>query len=678
VAEATSQAPAKTGPYPYHPGFTYKPALDGIRGVGLIAILAYHGGYAHLIPGSVLSIDAFLVVSGYLITSLLLIEWGRKGGVALKAFWIRRARRLLPALFTVLIGVALYAALLAKPGELDTIRGDSIASLFYVANWRFIISGQSYFAIFGAPSPLRHLWTLAIEEQWYVIWPLLLPGILYLVRGKPKRLLFVILAMAALSALWMAWLFQPGIDPSRVYYGTDTRAQSLLIGAASAVFLFMRPGPRTAIGKGALQLAGIAGGVVTLFLWVELSFSSPALYRGGFALGSLAIAAAIAASVQPGRSPIGSFLSFEPFRLLGLVSYGVYLWHWPIFVVLTPTRTGLDGLSLWFLRVGVSIVVGIVSYHVVEMPFRRGALHGFAAKIAVPAAGAVALVAILFATSSLMPGYNVETASGLGTNPNTFTNEEVAKQQQSALEAVRNDPNADVALLVGDSVALTLGFYYSPGPGYENLLVKAETTTGCGIARGQIYSDGDYRFTKPECETWPDRWQAAVDEIDPKVTVISLGGWELFDRLVDGTHLEFGTPEFEAYIRSELELGLDILTSHGAKVVMVTMPCFEPVDDVLDGWGSERGDPERIVELNDLFTRVVDEYPGDTTVVDLHEFACPASQFDDQIPEPLQYDGVHFSQSGAKVVWDWLGPQVEAQFDHDGSSEQAGPAKAQR
>ena len=220
----------------------YMPALDGIRALAVAAVLLYHGEVSWA-QGGYLGVDAFFVLSGFLITSLLLAEWRGEGRIALSAFWARRARRLLPALFLVLAGVAVYGAVVAAPVELDQLRRDGLSALGYVANWGQIFSHQSYFQSFAAPSPLRHTWSLAIEEQFYLVWPLLVAGVLRWRRGSFRSLTMITGALLVASATWMVLLYTPGADPTRVYYGTDTRAQSLLMGALLALVLARRRRP---------------------------------------------------------------------------------------------------------------------------------------------------------------------------------------------------------------------------------------------------------------------------------------------------------------------------------------------------------------------------------------------------------------------------------------------------
>src|SRR5918992_2342578 len=215
-------------------GLPYAPGLDGLRALAVIAVLLYHAELSWL-PGGFLGVEVFFVISGYLITALLLTEWWQHGRVDLKRFWIRRARRLLPALY-LLLAVTLAYAVLFLPGEVAGLRGDVIAALGYVTNWYLVLGNESYFEAIGRPSLLKHLWSLAVEEQFYLLWPPVLALGLGVgaTRWRERRVLLVALAGAAASALLMALLYRPEVDPSRIYFGTDTRATGLLIGAALA------------------------------------------------------------------------------------------------------------------------------------------------------------------------------------------------------------------------------------------------------------------------------------------------------------------------------------------------------------------------------------------------------------------------------------------------------------
>ncbi|MFZ1577406.1 MAG: acyltransferase, partial [Nostocoides sp.] len=352
----------------------HRPGLDGVRALAVLGVLLYHGGVDWL-PGGFLGVDVFFVLSGFLITSLLLREHEVTGRVNLPDFWFRRACRLLPALVPVVIFVAGYAVTLAPDVVRDRLRGDLFATVGYVANWRFVIADTSYFEQYAAPTPLLHAWSLAIEEQFYLLWPLVL--LLLLRRGGgargTRRLTSLIAGGALASALTMALIYRPGFDPSRVYYGTDTRAQALLVGAAGAVIAVRgglwaaEPEHRMARWSATMGLTGLVGLAV---LGVAARDSAPWLYRGGFVLGALAALALVAGTVGAG-SALSRILAGAPLRIVGVASYGIYLWHWPVYVVLTPDRTDLSGPALLMLRLGITALLASVSYVLVEAPIRR-------------------------------------------------------------------------------------------------------------------------------------------------------------------------------------------------------------------------------------------------------------------------------------------------------------------
>jgi peptidoglycan/LPS O-acetylase OafA/YrhL len=339
------------------------------------------------LPGGFLGVEVFFVLSGYLITSLLLAEVQATGRVDLKSFWLRRARRLLPALY-LLLALSLTYALLFLPGEVNRLRGDALAAAVYITNWWAIFDHKSYFELVGRPSLYQHLWSLAVEEQFYLIWPPLFA--LAVAHWKRWRVLLAVLGGAAISTILMASLFHTGVDPSRVYYGTDTRAAELLIGAALA-FVWQPGMPRAWGGRIAARLHGWleqsrwanvaleALGVVTLVAVIDVFYRvgeySPRLYRGGFLLIALATAGLIASVVCQRTHYVSRALGWEPLRWLGLRSYGIYLWHWPVYMVTRPQLDiPLDGVPLFALRVALTLGLVELSYRFVETPCRHGAI----------------------------------------------------------------------------------------------------------------------------------------------------------------------------------------------------------------------------------------------------------------------------------------------------------------
>jgi peptidoglycan/LPS O-acetylase OafA/YrhL len=358
-----------------------------------MAVVVYHAGLGGL-AGGFLGVEVFFVISGFLITALLLAEHRSTGRIDPIAFWLRRARRLLPALF-FLLAATLAFAVIVVPDEIARLRADAIAAVVYITNWHLIAGDQSYFEAIGRPSLFVHLWSLAIEEQFYLFWPIVLG--LALLAGR-RVALALTLAGAAGSAVWLALLFDPASDPSRVYYGTDTRLTGLLLGAALA-FVWVPPVPSLAnlrpglsrrkrrrilaqaasLGRWGNTRLGWALDVVAIAalaglgaFFVLADAFEPMLYQGGLAVLAVLTTAVIAAAVHP-RAHVGRLLDVAPLRWVGTRSYAIYLWHWPIFALTRPgLDIPLDAPAVLVIRLGLTMLAAEFSYRFVEMPIRRG------------------------------------------------------------------------------------------------------------------------------------------------------------------------------------------------------------------------------------------------------------------------------------------------------------------
>lgn len=354
------------------PRLPHMPCLDGLRALAVGAVLLYHAGVPG-IPGGFLGVEVFFTLSGYLITSLLLAERAATGSIDLAGFWLRRARRLLPALFAVLAVTVGYAVLFL-PDELAGLRGDAASGLLYANNWYQVFARRSYFESMGRPSLLQHLWSLSVEEQFYLLWP---PAFCLLARLRRPFALVLVLAGGAASAFWMAALYRPDADPTRVYYGTDTRAAGILIGAALAWVI--RPVSRSPAKRpDGANAAGLIALSALLACAVGLDESREFLYRGGFAVTALATAALIAATVLAPASWAASALAWPPLRWIGARSYGLYLWHYPVFMVTRPQLdVALDGPALLTVRLGLTLLLAACSYTWLELPVRNGAFAEF-------------------------------------------------------------------------------------------------------------------------------------------------------------------------------------------------------------------------------------------------------------------------------------------------------------
>ncbi len=632
-------------------------ALDGLRGLAVAAVLLFHGGVAAL-PGGFLGVDAFFVLSGFLITTLLLAEHARTGRIDLAGFWARRARRLLPALLLTLAAVLAVSRWLLPPEELGRLRGDALAAVGYVANWRLMEQGGGYFAQTAPPSPLQHTWSLAIEEQFYLLWPLLL--IMLLAVRRHMRTVVLVLSLAGVAASATAGVLLSGrVDDDRLYYGTDTRIGALLAGCALAAALTGRAaGDRPHRVLGTLAVLGTAA---TAWLWTHADGSAPWLHRGGLVVAALAVAAVIAHAVRSPRSPTARLLAVPPLAWLGVISYGVYLWHWPLFQWLDGERTGLSGLPLLGLRCAVTLAVATVSYLAVERPLRtarwvRRPLRTYAAAgtaMAATAAAAVVLTVPPPQPPAPTPAEVDQALTQVLEEPRVTRSARPAPVDRPGRRPGKR-PRID---FFGDSVSWSLGTHL---PEQSQLAVKVRAVQGCGIARlPDIRYIGRPHTNYPGCTTWDRRWRKAVDRDDPDVAVVLLDRWELMDRRLDGRYQHIGDPAFDAYLNRELDLAIDIVSKRGARVVLLTAPYTRRAERPDGGlWPEDR--PERVDAWNALLRAAADRHGA--TVIDLNRKVCPDGRFTWRAGGVrIRSDGLHFTTQGVReYLAPWLLPQLAA------------------
>jgi peptidoglycan/LPS O-acetylase OafA/YrhL len=367
---------SRPAPAPSSHRLGYMPALDGLRAVAVIAVLLYHSYDLSFFRGGFLGVDVFFVLSGYLITCVLVAGYRSEGRIRLGNFWLRRARRLFPALFLVLGVTCAYTAIFL-PEEAAQLRGDALAALGYVTNWHLTFGSQSYFETIGRPSLVQHMWSLAVEEQFYLVWPLVLTAGFAIFRRRRRRLALAVFAGAVASTVLMALLYDPTADPSRVFYGTDTHASGLLIGAALA---FVWPSWRLTAktGKRApflLDAAGLLGLAALVWSFQNVSEFDPGLYRGGYFAFALVSALVVAVAAHPATRLMGRLLGNAPIRWIGIRSYGIYLWHWPVYQITRPELdVPIEGVPLLALRVAITVTLAALSYRFVEAPIRTGAI----------------------------------------------------------------------------------------------------------------------------------------------------------------------------------------------------------------------------------------------------------------------------------------------------------------
>jgi peptidoglycan/LPS O-acetylase OafA/YrhL len=620
--------------------------------VAVAAVVLFHGGH---LRGGYLGVDLFFVLSGFLITSLLLAEGGTTGRIGLGRFWARRARRLLPALAAVLLGVALYGLLLAPASELAQIRGDALATVGYVANWRAVLATQDYFALFRAPSPLQHTWSLAIEEQFYLVWPLVFVGLLAWRRDAIRTsVLVTALAGAALSTVALAALYDP-TDPARAYYGTDTRAAGVLLGAALAAVLARGAVVRSRAARRALEVAGLVAALVLLVAWTRLDGDARLLYRGGFLVTQLAAVAVIAAVMQPAPGLLGRVLAWRPLCALGLVSYGVYLWHWPVDVVLDATRTGLDGWLLFGVQCAVTLAIATVSYRFLELPIRRGAGSRRTWLVAIPAT----TLAILLAFAALRPGGEpAEATATLDARAVARSGTARAFAAQRLLLDHEFGPTHPRVLLAGDSVSWSLAAGASHDPAAP-VAVGSAPIFGCGIVGGRAV-DVDEFVPAPVCARWPHVWRNATTALAPRLVVYLPGPWDVLDRQVGGRRLPMYSPALRDRLHAQLDRARRIATDANAKLVLLSTLCLDPT--AASFWhGTGIDDPRRVAWVNTVYARYARAHPDSVRFVDLHRHVCAGRASSPTLDgHRLTDDGVHLTKSGSRAVWRWLGPQLAA------------------
>ncbi|MFI5956674.1 acyltransferase family protein [Cryptosporangium sp. NPDC051539] len=625
----------------------HRPALDGLRAIAVVVVLLFHGGVSWL-PGGWLGVDAFFVLSGYLITTLLLAEHERTGRIRLAAFWGRRARRLLPALLAMVTAVTGCAHWLVAPEEQLPLRGDALAALSYVANWRMLDRGDGYAVLTASPSPLQHTWSLALEEQFYLLWPLIAGAAL--IRWRGRGLLLGTLAAAAASATAMALLHVPGAEPDRAYYGSDTRAFGLLVGCALALVLSaQRYRPVHAAPRRWSPSVLIALGTLAAALLL-LDDAGPALYRGGLVAVVLAVAVVIGAAERRPDGPLAAVLSAGPLPALGRVSYELYLWHWPVFLALDAERTGLSGVPLLAARCALTGVLAVATYRLLSRPVRarrwprtRPVLVTLTA-LACVAAGSVVL------TTPQQPRTTAPTAALPDVRSGVL------------LSRPGRVPGPLRITIFGDSVANSLAVGL---PRLRNATVTNRSLIGCGIARsGPVRNASKIQPPYARCPRWDAYWAAGVRADRPDLALVVLARWEVLDRKLDGRWQHIGESSYDAYLRTELATMIRVLTADGARVVLATAP-YNHRYERRDGSVYPEDEPDRMDAWNRMLRETARADPTRVRIVDLGTRLCPGGRYTADVDGiPLRSDGLHLAAPGVRdYVAPWLLPELTSAAD---------------
>lgn len=604
--------------------------------------------------------DVFFVLSGYLITTLLLREKVASGRIRMGAFWARRARRLLPAIVLLVIVTGVVTALTAPIAELTARRDDMISTLFYFANWHFIATDASYFASFLDASPLRHMWSLAIEEQFYILWPLILIAVLYLARGR-RVVLFAVLGVGiAVSAVMMAATYDPA-NPSRAYFGTDTHAYPLLIGGALAVAISIWP--RLLSGQLPRRLAGWAWPVVVgaLALAVlELSDQGAVYYRGGLLVFALCVAAALWIVEALPRSLPARILSLRLVCWIGVISYGLYLWHWPLLVWIGEPAAAT--VSLTTVRVvAATFVVATLSYYLVERPVRRQRIpwiRGFRGRQAL-ALVAVILTAGMVALWATRISPSEELASQLADTSDIACPDGSPKSGSYSwcLMTPPSGPDAPVIATAGDSTsrALTLGLREVAGIRGWGYVQAGQD--GCSILSVVVTRNADdsaeMAGSRRCANEVPGVLEDVLESADPDLWIIS-DRWLLATLVLpDGTVLRSGDPRRDEAIVAELSATLGRLSERGAGTAVLEMPPLGPPVECADApiadcdYSAIAGET---AHLNELLAEATEQTEG-AVFVPLADIVCP--QVPCQVARDgtlIRYDGIHFTGTFSRQI----------------------------
>jgi peptidoglycan/LPS O-acetylase OafA/YrhL len=685
------------------PRLAHRPALDGLRGAAVLSVLLYHTG---VLRGGWIGVDTFFVLSGYLITSLLVAEHDRTGGIALRAFWGRRARRLLPALFLLLAGIGLFAALVATAEARTVIRQDLWGALTYSSNWLEIVRGSGYWQTFTQPSPLAHVWSLAIEEQFYLVWPLVAWWALR--RGGARRLVTVATAGGILLAAWGIVLAWAGASVDRLYLGTDTRAPALLLGAALGAL-------RVGTARPELQrVAHVAGPLgVALLVWAAFTLDGrdPEVYRGALLGVSLAGALAVVGASQADGGWFGRVVGWRPLCILGLLSYGIYLAHWPILLAVQQWSHLGPGATTGVV-VPLTIAVAAASHLVVERPVRLR--HGLAwsrpALLPVLATGCVvtaaagtigarpglpsvderALLAALPAAASattpepastaavvtgpppvtlspaafetLPPTTAATTTLAPTVTPATVPATALAATVSAASPAAplaapmaRPAGRAPRVLAVGDSVAYSLSATLATMGHRSATEVAVRAAPGCTPDdQRTAYRIGPVTKQEPSvCPTMVHRWPRDVERFQPDLVLLLYGGF-INGWLVDGQPLDACDPAYRAHYGALLDHAIDTLSAGGARVV-VALPAYNRV------YGIVAAADATVDCLTATYTDAVARHADRATILHLDLFTCPTADTCDSTQvdgRRLRFDGLHYRDAAARLASQWIFDQL--------------------
>lgn len=642
VAESETTTQAESGKERFFPG------LEGLRGLAVVAVLFFHGGFEWA-KGGFLGVSTFFTLSGYLITANVLRSSLSEGGMDLRSFWLRRFRRLMPAALAAILLAAIYTILAGDPLQRQNFLGDATSSLFYVANWHLIFSGQAYADLFAQPSALLHFWSLAIEEQFYLFFPLI--AFVGLVRFRWNRFQFGA-AMVVLFLVSLVCTFGLGLSNNAIYLGTVTRMGEILVGSLLAVALTevrtrSVAEDRITIGP-VLAGLGLFGLIVSVVAYITVDQNAQWLYSGGLTLFSLVSLALILGAMTP-IGPVRLLLASVPLRRLGLISYGIYLYHWPIFLWLSPTNTGLSDGVLFVPRVAISIGLAYLSYRFLETPIRTGGRILDLPPVRTAGVAIACLLGISLLITSTAPPPTLD-----------FASDEESLNRETAEVSVDSFGSRPVMAVFGDSTMISIykGLARTSSKGGPLKTRGGAAKLGCGLVGSmeiQRKSETPH-LPAEECDwkrIWSDYYAGAVSP--PQICAVSFGPWDVSKHRFPGSNewLHPGDGEYDEVLEAEVLESSDFLVNRGCRVVWITSV---PTAAGKAGANAELAShPEWQTSMNETVKRAAAKRKGTVGVVDFATWYASKPR-PDATNRP---DGVHFLEESATVLSDaWLSKAI--------------------
>ena len=641
--------------------YRYSSALDGVRGTAMVLFMAFHFGITSL-QGAWVGINLFFVLSAYLITRLLIEERARSGWLDAWAFYRRRARRLLPALVVLLVALGVWGTFWAPDEARSSMRGDILSTLFYVQNWHLILRGDRYFELFDNPSYLRHAWTLSVEEQFYVLVPIVVLALLRWVRRREVQA-GILLAVAAVSALWTAHLGVATQDAqTHAYYGTDTRAQALCVGAALAFWTGVRRrrADQVRLPEPVVAVLGWGGLAAMVYAYVGIAPFQRFMYDdGGILLFALASAGLVLACADDRPSLLRTCLGWAPFAYLGRISYGLYLWHWPVLLWLRRVHPGIGTLPLVVLGMAITLAVAAASYRFVERPVIRGGVRALLPSLRTGRSlVAAAVTAVLVLAFTVGGGSSAATASN-GPVPMLVPGTPAYTPAATPLKVA----------IFGDSVPDLLIQHKRPGT-YPDLQISNLAVPGCDLLPLPVYyNKGQQTADSVQCADHKKRIGALLRQSGASDFVLFGGATISVPHLTpQGRKLSLDDPSYRALLVKTLEGFRTAAVSGGVRrMSVVTVPCR---DNNIAHWPAIYqallNQPRRIIDqasnpvlLNSIITGWARSHG--VTVIDLYGTLCSGGFQPSRNGLNLYADQVHFSPEASPMIWTWLAPQIRAE-----------------